>query len=81
MTFEFGSNIKEKKKIQMEKRNKLEKKKRELLLQSGYPEDYLEKKYRCEKCRDAGITDDGQFCSCTRQRIEEAYEWNLKRNR
>ena len=35
MTFEFGSNIKEKKKIQMEKRNKLEKKKRELLLQSG----------------------------------------------
>ena len=57
MTFEFGSNIKEKKKIQMEKRNKLEKKKRELLLQSGYPEDYLEKKYRCEKCRDTGITD------------------------
>ena len=81
MTIEFGSNIKEKKKIQMEKRNKLEKKKRELLLQSGYPEDYLEKKYRCEKCRDTGITDDGQFCSCKRQRIEEAYEWNLKKNR
>ena len=81
MTFEFGTNVKEKKKIQMEKRNKLERQKRELLLENGYPEDYLEKKYRCEKCRDTGITDDGTFCSCKRQRINEAYEWNLKRNR
>ena len=32
----------------------------------GLPEDYLEEKHRCEKCRDTGYTDDipARFCEC-----------------
>lgn len=36
---------------------------RTLLKNGGYPADYLEPKYVCEKCRDKGFYD-GQRCSC-----------------
>ena len=36
---------------------------RSLLTRNGYPADYLEPKYICDKCRDKGFFD-GQRCSC-----------------
>lgn len=40
--------------------------KRDLLEASGYPRDYLEPIYICDKCKDTGIVD-GQKCSCFNQ--------------
>lgn len=36
---------------------------RQLLVQHGYPEDYLDMHYTCEKCQDTGYAN-GTFCSC-----------------
>ncbi len=36
---------------------------RRLLKQNGYPEDYLEMHFTCEKCQDTGYFQ-GSFCSC-----------------
>ena len=56
-------------------RQALEQKKKELLRGAGYPEDYLERRYRCDICRDTGYTDEGMVCSCCKARAEEAYKW------
>ena len=79
LTFDFSSNSKEKRRRQIQQRKELDKRKRELLKSCGYPEDYLDKKFKCEICRDTGVTDDGRYCSCAKARVEEAYKWNLKR--
>ncbi len=36
---------------------------RQLLVQRGYPADYLDMHYTCEKCQDTGYYQ-GQFCTC-----------------
>ena len=36
---------------------------RELLVQNGYPSDYLDVHYTCPRCRDTGYYD-GRFCDC-----------------
>lgn len=41
--------------------------KKALLLQAGYPEDYLNLQYDCPECRDTGYID-GHKCSCFRRR-------------
>lgn len=41
---------------------------REILISHGYPSDYSDLKYECEKCRDTGYTD-GKMCSCMRNRL------------
>ena len=56
-------------------RRELEERKRELLDGAGYPADYLERRYRCEICRDTGYTDEGMVCGCCRTRAGEAYKW------
>ena len=33
------------------------------LISAGFPQDYLDESYLCEKCRDTGFADDG-ICSC-----------------
>ncbi len=81
MSFSFSPKTKEEKKIQRQKSNDLNAQKQKLLEENGYPQDYLDKKYKCEKCRDSGITDTGEFCTCTKDRVEEAYRWNLKRGK
>lgn len=58
-----------------EQRRELEDEKRRLLIRSGYPEDYLERRYRCQKCKDTGYTDEGRVCTCCKERAEEAYRW------
>ena len=38
--------------------------KESLLMNSGYPADYMEDIYSCQRCKDTGILDDGGHCSC-----------------
>lgn len=45
----------------------IEKKRRELLLRAGFPEDALEPHYHCPYCHDTGFVD-GQKCRCFRAR-------------
>ena len=52
----------------------LSEERRHLLTDYGYPADYLELHYDCEKCRDTGFID-GKKCSCFKQAaIELLYE-------
>ena len=45
-----------------------------VLKAAGYPENYLEPKFYCSKCRDRGDVD-GKMCSCMKQLLREtAYE-------
>lgn len=55
--------------------------KKDILLENGIPEDYLEIKYECSKCKDTGFLDGGKKCSCLKQEIvNEAYRMsNLNR--
>ena len=48
----------------------LEKPNRELLTQTGYPEDYLVNAFHCTLCRDTGYTG-GNMCSCLRKMLSE----------
>ena len=58
-----------------ERRMELEERKKALLRRAGYPEDHLDRHYRCGICRDTGYTDEGRTCTCAKERAEEAYEW------
>ncbi len=42
----------------------------ELLVQSGFPVDYLELKYHCSKCSDEGFVQ-GKMCSCYRKALNK----------
>ena len=75
ITMKPGPDAKEKRQKVRDRRQELEEEKRSLLTGSGYPEDYLERKYRCSICRDTGYTDEGRVCTCAKERAEEAYEW------
>ena len=46
----------------------IEKRKRELLLAAGFPEDALEPKYHCPECRDTGFVE-GRKCRCFNQKV------------
>ncbi len=46
----------------------LSEKKRRLLCQAGYPEDYLELRYDCPLCHDTGYIDN-QKCRCLKQKV------------
>ena len=46
------------------------KRKEEILSQIGYPKDYLDTKYNCEKCADRGYAE-GEMCSCMKQLLTE----------
>lgn len=45
----------------------LSKKKRELLKEHGFPEDYLDHIYTCKKCKDMGYLVSGEKCICRKQ--------------
>ena len=46
----------------------LQEDKREILRMLGYPADYTEVKYECDKCKDTGYVDT-RMCDCMRHRI------------
>ena len=80
ITMKPGPESREKRQRMRDKRQELADRKRQLLAENGYPEDYLDKKYRCSICRDTGYTDEGRVCTCAKERAEEAYRWIQKRN-
>lgn len=41
-----------------------------ILKKAGFPEDYLEIKYNCEKCSDEGFID-GKMCSCMKDMLKK----------
>ncbi len=43
----------------------------QLLVSAGYPSDFTEVKYECEKCSDTGAVDN-KMCSCMRKKLVEA---------
>ena len=45
------------------------------LTDSGYAMDYTDVKYKCQKCNDTGVTDLGERCTCTAERMGEAADW------
>ena len=47
----------------------LNRKRREIMLSLGYPEDYTEPKYSCPVCSDVGFIDGIKICSCFRERL------------
>lgn len=79
LKLDFSGDGRAKRLLNREQRKSLEEEKRRLLVQNGYSEDYLEKKYRCEECKDTGVTDDGRVCACSQARAEEAFKWNRTR--
>lgn len=44
---------------------------RNLLLSSDFPADYLDPIYTCNLCRDTGFLDNGERCSCFKNRVLE----------
>ncbi len=78
--YSFGMNKEKRQELRVE-RAKLEREKRELLKDNGYNEDYLERKYKCQLCKDTGSTDNGTTCVCSAARAEEAYRWMTERNK
>lgn len=46
-----------------------------LLTEKNFTIDYTDLKYSCEFCGDTGVTEEGQRCTCTAKRIEEAELW------
>ena len=53
----------------------------QLLAENGFPAGYLNRKYRCDICKDTGYTDEGMVCSCCRQRAAEAYDWHTNKEK
>lgn len=64
-----------------EERSKLGERKKSLLAAAGYPADFLERRYRCNICKDTGYTDEGAICTCCRARADEAYMWIQEKER
>ncbi len=51
----------------------LAQRKKDILVDKGYPSDYLEMRYYCDKCKDTGFVEN-EICSCRKQlSIEEKY--------
>ncbi len=52
---------------------------RESLIRSGYPRDYLDLPYQCEKCRDTGVSD-GKRCGCFLDLVRQLAAEDLNRS-
>lgn len=78
-TINFVPNSKEERRAKIARLKDLAEEKVKVLVENGYPADYLEKHFKCDLCKDTGVTDTGQFCSCVKARAAEAYTWNQKR--
>lgn len=53
---------------------------KDILRSNGYPEDYLEAKYRCSRCSDTGFTEDGRRCECLERLIGRLSAEELNRS-
>lgn len=43
-----------------------------ILVEAGYPSDYADLRYECDKCSDTGFLDNGAMCSCMREKLVTA---------
>lgn len=62
------ADAKEKIALLREENQKITARRKELLLENGYPEDYTDVKYECEKCGDSGYVDT-KMCDCMRKKL------------
>ena len=69
-----GSSVQDMNSIRQEIRD-LEKERAILLTENNYALDYTDVKYLCAKCGDTGIDENGQRCSCAKERMGEAELW------
>lgn len=46
-----------------------------LLTENDYPIEYMQISYKCNKCKDSGVDDLGNRCSCYEERLREASLW------
>ncbi|MGP1570168.1 MAG: DnaD domain protein [Eubacteriales bacterium] len=46
-----------------------------LLTENDYPVEYMQIDYKCKKCKDSGVDDLGNRCSCYEERLREANLW------
>ncbi|MBR0373462.1 MAG: DnaD domain protein [Mogibacterium sp.] len=76
---DFSEGAKARRKESRARLQDLNKRKIDILAENGYPGDYLETPYKCKLCRDTGVTDDGRYCTCRKERAQEAYTWNKNR--
>ena len=67
-----AANMDERQMLRAE-RFRLEDKRKALLEEGGFPADYMNRKYKCDICKDTGYTDDGRVCGCAKERAEEAF--------
>jgi DNA replication protein DnaC len=44
----------------------------QILRSGGYPADYTDLRYECDKCSDSGYLDSGAMCSCMREKLVAA---------
>lgn len=64
--------------ILSEKMEKLIENRAVTLAENNYEIDYTDVHYKCSKCRDTGMTDKGERCTCIDKRIQEAKIWAEK---
>ncbi len=50
------------------KNERLQEKRRELLVRGGYPDDYTDVRYACDHCHDSGYAN-GRMCECMRREL------------
>lgn len=75
MSLKPGGMSRDERQLLRAERHRLEDNKKELLGSGGFPEDYIDRKYKCDICRDTGYTDEGLVCGCAKERAEEAFKW------
>ena len=66
----LGGDSKEYIDVLSEKSLEAQRKRKDALKKAGFPEDYLEVRYTCSKCRDTGFVG-GYYCDCYKQLIKD----------
>lgn len=66
----MGGNVDEYVKSLAKKNLEVQAKRKELLLQNGFTEDFLDMKYECSVCKDTG-SHDGYYCRCYKELIRD----------
>lgn len=56
-----------------------QKERKALLTAAGFPEDYLEPHYVCDKCEDTGVTNDG-ICNCQRELLIQVAKEEIEKS-
>ncbi len=75
----MGGNVDEYVLTIAKKNLEVQEKRKKLLLENGFPEDYLEMKFTCDVCKDTG-SHDGYYCRCYKELIREVARKELSAN-